>query len=485
MVFSGVVFLFAFLPALLLAYYVPLGRTWRNAVLLAFSLLFYSCGGWRLMPLILLSIGVNYLCGLLAGSARTGVRRAGLLAAAVFDVGMLAVFKYTGFLLENLSRLFPGLPEPEIVLPIGISFYTFQSLSYVIDVFRRQEKPARNPLHVALYIVLFPQLIAGPIVRYTDVARDITDRRESLEDLAAGIQRFLFGLAKKVLLANAMGEAADAVFTQQPALLSTGMAWLGVAAYTAQIYFDFSGYSDMAIGLGRMFGFHFGENFRYPYVSQSVTEFWRRWHISLSSWFKDYLYFPLGGSRCGKARRILNLLIVFTVSGLWHGAALTFVAWGLLNGLYQAVSILLRPVRDRLFKLLRVPERAWWLTALRVLFTFSLTCLAWVLFRANSLTDAMTVYSAVFRWMANIPRLGLGLSLGDVGISKKALLMLGVFSVGMLGADWFICNKDLWRRLNGGVVLRYAVYFLLMVFILIFGSYGSGYDPQDFVYFQF
>ena len=350
MVFSGVLFLFGFLPALLLAYYIPIIRTrsWRNGVLLLFSLIFYSCGGWRLMPLIVLSIGVNYVCGLLAGNPRW--RRTGLWTAVIFDVGMLMVFKYTNFLLSNLSHIIPGLPSPEIVLPIGISFYTFQSMSYV-----------------------------------TDVAKDITARRETIEDAAAGVQRFLFGMAKKVLLANPMGEIAGEVFGQRAAMLSTGLAWLGVLAYTAQIYFDFSGYSDMAIGLGRIFGFHFGENFRYPYISQSITEFWRRWHISLSSWFRDYVYIPLGGSRVSRKRQIWNLLAVWSLTGLWHGAAWNFVLWGLFYAVLlmgerwlwgKAVSTAPRPIRH--------------------IYAMVLIMLGWLLFRSESLTQVWTFLTAMF-----------------------------------------------------------------------------------------
>ena len=385
MVFSGSVFLFGFLPALLLVYYIPVikARGWRNGVLLIFSLVFYSCGGWRLMPLIVLSIIVNYVCGILAGSSRW--RRTGLWTAVCFDVGMLIVFKYTNFLLSNLSHIIPNLPSPEIVLPIGISFYTFQSMSYVIDVYRGQEKPARNPFHAALYIVLFPQLIAGPIVRYTDVAKEITARRETLEDAAAGIQRFLFGLAKKVLLANPMGEIAGEVFGQRAAMLSTGLAWLGVLAYTAQIYFDFSGYSDMAIGLGRIFGFHFGENFRYPYISQSITEFWRRWHISLSSWFRDYVYIPLGGSRVSRKRQVLNLLAVWGLTGLWHGAAWNFVLWGLFY------AVLLMGERWLWGKTVASAPRA-----VRHLYAMVLVMLGWLLFRSESLTQVLTFLQAMF-----------------------------------------------------------------------------------------
>ena len=279
MVFSSILFLFFFLPALLACYFcLPRRlRAWRNGVLLAFSLLFYACGGLSYLPVLLCSIAVNYLCGLLAAPGRPrALRRAGLWGAAVLGLGLLGWFKYAGFLCANLSRLGVRLDLPQIVLPIGISFFTFQGLSYVIDVYRGDAPCQRNPFYVALYVALFPQLVAGPIVRYSTVAQEITGREETLSEFSHGTVRFLFGLGKKMLLANAMGEVADAVFAQSPAAMAAGTAWVWAAAYTLQIYFDFSAYSDMAIGLGRMFGFHFLENFNYPYISQSITEFWRR-----------------------------------------------------------------------------------------------------------------------------------------------------------------------------------------------------------------
>ena len=330
MVFSSLSFLFLFLPALLAVYYlVPRRyREVRNAVLLLFSLGFYGCGGWRLLPLILVSITMNYVFGLLAAPGRRR-RKAALVGAVACNLGLLFVFKYLGFVTANLHALVPAVPELTILLPIGISFYTFQAMSYVIDVYRGDAAVERSFLHVALYVVLFPQLVAGPIVRYSTVAEEIRCRREGADDMAEGLQRFLFGLAKKVLLANQMGLIADAAFSQTAPRLSMGLAWLGVIGYTLQIYFDFSGYSDMAIGLGRAFGFHFLENFNYPYVSRSVTEFWRRWHISLSTWFREYLYIPLGGNRCSRAKWMRNLFLVWAATGIWHGASWNFLLWGL------------------------------------------------------------------------------------------------------------------------------------------------------------
>ena len=330
MVFSSLIFLLFFLTALYVCYFI-VPRRWRwlrNCVLLVFSLFFYRCGGADYLPLLLASILINYLGGLLAASERPALRKLGLWGAAALGLGLLGWFKYAGFAAENLAAL--GLPVevPQIVLPIGISFFTFQGLSYVIDVYRGDARCQKNPLYVALYVALFPQLVAGPIVRYTTVEEEIVQRNESLEEFSQGVVRFLFGLGKKMLLANAMGEIADGVFAQSPETMALSLAWVGAAAYTFQIYFDFSAYSDMAIGLGRMFGFHFLENFNYPYISKSIAEFWRRWHISLASWFRDYVYIPLGGSRCSMGRNIRNMAVVWLLTGLWHGAAWTYVAWG-------------------------------------------------------------------------------------------------------------------------------------------------------------
>ena len=385
MVFSSYTFLLLFLPALLAVYYLlpAARRSWRNGALLLFSLFFYACGGPAFLPLMLVSIAVNYLGGLLSAPGKPG-RRPFLILTLCANLGLLGWFKYAGFVSENLAAL--GLPVslPAITLPIGISFFTFQGMSYVLDVYRGEAAAARNPLRVALYIALFPQLIAGPIVRYTEVAEAIGNRRETLTDFSEGAIRFCFGLAKKLLLANLLGELADEVFSGKAAL-SLGSAWLGTLAYTGQIYFDFSGYSDMAIGLGRMFGFRFLENFNYPYISRTITEFWRRWHMSLSSWFRDYLYIPLGGSRCARPRQILNILIVWMLTGLWHGAAWNFVLWGL----YFALLLLLeRYVWGRALE--KAPR------ALRHLYAMLLVMLGWVLFRADSLAGAGDMLAALF-----------------------------------------------------------------------------------------
>lgn len=338
MVFSSLTFLFLFFPVLLTSYFViPANyRSKRNALLLLFSVLFYSFGGWNLIPIIFCSLLINYLSGRLVSSHHSHYRRFAIVGCIICNLALLIFYKYFGFITSILHFYVPSLPIVKIVLPIGISFYTFQGLSYVIDVYRGNAKSESNFIHVALYMTLFPQLVAGPIVRYRTIADQIDHRRETLDDFVEGSIRFLFGLSKKVLIANQLGQIADAAFNQSPTHLSSGVAWIGILAYTLQIYFDFSGYSDMAIGLGRIFGFHFLENFNHPYIADSITDFWRRWHISLSSWFKDYLYIPLGGNRVSLKRQIGNLLIVWTLTGLWHGAAWNFLFWGL----YYAILLI-------------------------------------------------------------------------------------------------------------------------------------------------
>ena len=331
MVFSGMSFLFFFLPTLLAVYYlIPMRlRNARNSVLLVFSLFFYAFGGPRFLLLMLISIAINYACGLFAAPEHSQkMRKLAVATASVLGLGLLGWFKYSGFLVETINMLGTSIPVPEITLPIGISFFTFQGLSYVVDVYRGDTGVQRNPLKIALYISLFPQLIAGPIVRYKTIENAIDMRHETFDEFAGGATRFVFGLSKKMLLANALGEIADKLFTGDPGALSVTAAWIGAIAYTGQIYFDFSAYSDMALGLGRMFGFRFLENFNYPYISKSISEFWRRWHISLSTWFRDYLYIPLGGNRVSRAKHIRNIVIVWLLTGLWHGAAWNFVVWG-------------------------------------------------------------------------------------------------------------------------------------------------------------
>lgn len=350
MVFSSLVFMFAYLPITLLAYYlVP--RQGRNIFLFIVNLIFYGWGEPRLVLLMVFNIFFNYIGGWLVDKYRADAKKKKLflILTCVLDIGILAVFKYTGMITETLNMLpFLNIPELQISLPIGISFYTFQTMSYVIDVYRDDAPVSKNFINFGTYVALFPQLIAGPIVRYRDVAEQLVNRRETLEMFTKGVKLFMVGLAKKVIIANTMGTLTKNIFatTDENGVVGT---WVGMIAYTFQIYFDFSGYSDMACGLGNMMGFEFLKNFNYPYIAKSITDFWRRWHISLSTWFKEYVYIPLGGNRKGVKRQILNLLIVWGLTGLWHGAAYNFVLWGLYYGLLLILEkFVLKKFLDRL-----------------------------------------------------------------------------------------------------------------------------------------
>lgn len=350
MVFSSLVFMFAYLPITLLAYYlVP--RQGRNIFLFIVNLIFYGWGEPKLVLLMVFNIFFNYIGGWLVDKYRADAKKKKLflILTCVLDIGILAVFKYTGMITETLNMLpFLNIPELQISLPIGISFYTFQTMSYVIDVYRDDAPVSKNFINFGTYVALFPQLIAGPIVRYRDVAEQLVNRRETLEMFTRGVKLFMVGLAKKVIIANTMGTLTKNIFatTDENGVVGT---WVGMIAYTFQIHFDFSGYSDMACGLGNMMGFEFLKNFNYPYIAKSITDFWRRWHISLSTWFKEYVYIPLGGNRKGVKRQILNLLIVWGLTGLWHGAAYNFVLWGLYYGLLLILEkFVLKKFLDRL-----------------------------------------------------------------------------------------------------------------------------------------
>ncbi|HCN58845.1 MAG TPA: membrane-bound O-acyltransferase family protein [Exiguobacterium sp.] len=383
MLFSSTIFLFLFLPIVLLVYHL-LPRVFRNGWLLVASLFFYTWGEPKFVILMLTSILINYLFALAVHTYRTRVGVKWIMfSMIVVNLGLLGWFKYSGFFVTSINETFQTtLFVPEVVLPIGISFFTFQAMSYVIDVYRQAGQVQKNPLDLALYIALFPQLIAGPIVRYETVADEINHRQETLPEFAQGVRRFIIGLSKKLILANGCGQVADAVFNMKD--LSMGLAWIGIIAYALQIYFDFSGYSDMAIGLGLMFGFHFLENFNYPYISKSVSEFWRRWHISLGSWFRDYVYIPLGGNRMSPWKQYRNLGIVWMLTGLWHGASWTFVAWGAYYGLWIMLE------KAFLGKILaRVP-------VLATIWTLVLVLVGWVFFRSTTFPEAITYMQAMF-----------------------------------------------------------------------------------------
>lgn len=337
MLFSSTIFLFAFLPLVLITYYI-VPRKLRCLVLFVFSLVFYAWGEPVYIGLMIASTIVAYITGIFADKNRKegqskAVPLISLLAAIVWNIGLLLFFKYTDFFIGAANGIFGTDIKPlGLALPIGISFYSFQTLSYVIDVYRGEVASQKNFLYLATYVALFPQLIAGPIVRYKDIADQLSNRRETIDNFSDGVRRFCIGLGKKVILANNIGALFDTISGSAQSEMSVAASWLGIIAYTFQIYFDFSGYSDMAIGLGKMFGFDFLENFNYPYISDSITEFWRRWHMSLSSWFRDYVYIPLGGNRKGKLRQCINIMIVWFLTGFWHGANWNFMLWGVYFG---------------------------------------------------------------------------------------------------------------------------------------------------------
>jgi alginate O-acetyltransferase complex protein AlgI len=407
LLFTEPAFLFLFLPVLLGLYFVTFTRehaSYANWLLLVASVLFYWTGGGAFTWLMLASIAFNYWMAILVS------RDSRWLAPAIgTNLIVLGVFKYANFFADNVNTLFLALGAhpvvvPRVLLPIGISFFTFHAISYVIDVHRRDATAQKSPVHAALYLLLFPQLIAGPIIRYRDIADQLARRRVTIDDFAYGVRRFVIGLAKKVLIANVVAGPADKIFEMPFSQLSAAHAWLGVVCYTIQIYFDFSGYSDMAIGLGRMFGFRFPENFRWPYIADSVQEFWRRWHISLSTWFRDYLYIPLGGNRVSPGRRYRNLVTVFFLCGLWHGASWNFVIWGLWHGAFLVVERVHNQIRKPIGTQSPIPNQqsairsesgilSWpiWAHA----YTMLVVMIGWVFFRADTLTGAVAFLKAM------------------------------------------------------------------------------------------
>ncbi len=482
MVFSSLIFCTIFLPICLLAYYgIPryIGRGTdkkiiiSNYILLGFSLLFYAFGGVKYLLLISLVILINWGAGFLCAKGRHGdrVRKLGLILAIVGDLSLLFFFKYFNLFIAIIENIFLGgdvkgaltgvgtgaLGIPEIVLPVGISFFTFQALSYVIDVYKGQVDIQGNLFYFALYISCFPQLIAGPIVHYKDIADQLTDRSVGYSEFADGIKRFCFGLGKKVIIANTLALVADRVWKADLATMDATVAWLGSLCYTFQIYYDFSGYSDMAIGLGKMFGFDFKENFNHPYRAESIQDFWRRWHISLSTWFRDYVYIPLGGSRCSLTRTCVNIFIVFILTGIWHGANLTFLVWGLVYGV------------------LLIFERVWFgkilaknpVKFLNRILTFFIVNLLWVVFRAENIMDALTFISRMFT--------------GGIRILNLLSYMSGMTLIALVCAVLFAGFTQ--AHMSVKAVKGNAFVCLLLLVISLFLLVNGTYNP--FIYYQF
>lgn len=464
MVFSKPIFLFGFLPIVLLLYYIA-PRRLRNTVLFAASLIFYAWGEPKLVLLMIATIVVDYCAGLMIErfSEKKKASRAILVAALVINLGLLGIFKYANFMIESINALVGGnIGLLNIVLPIGISFYTFQSLSYVIDVYKKVVPVERNILNFATYVTLFPQLIAGPIVQYKTIADELSERQESFALFSEGIWRFSVGLGKKVIIANQIGSVWTEI-SGSPESLTVGKAWIGALAFTFQIYFDFSGYSDMAIGLGKMFGFNFLENFNYPYISKSITEFWRRWHISLGTWFKEYVYIPLGGNRKGLKRQIFNILVVWMLTGLWHGASWNFVVWGLYFGL---ILVLEKAFLLKFFA--KIPA------AFAHIYSILLIVFGWVIFECGTMGEIINYFRSMF---------GVGVSFWSNDTTYILCNTLLLFAVAA------VCSTHLGKVVKAKLSVRFkngywecAIMAVLLMLSLVFLA-GDSYNP--FLYFRF
>ncbi len=475
MLFASTVFLFVFLPAVILIYYsVPdqASKRGRNLVLLFFSYIYYLYGAAEFLPILILSTLADY--GLAHLMTRNPQRKRLWLAVSLaLNLGLLIYFKYANFFVHEIDLLrsgrgLPALGWVAVMLPIGISFFTFQELSYMIDVFRGEARALRDPLDCALYVAMFPQLIAGPIVRFRQIRAQLRTRHESQDRFFDGLTRICWGLAKKVIIAESLGRFADAVFALPPEAVDTKAAWLGAATYTLQIYFDFSGYSDMAIGLGRLFGFVLPENFQRPYSAVSITDFWRRWHISLSRWFRDYLYIPLGGNRKGTARACFNMAVVFVLCGLWHGANWTFLAWGVYHGLFLII--------ERLTGLRRLPTHRW--VATRRVATLLIVIVGWVLFRAADFGQAALLLRAMFTWQ-------------DLPLAYELSLQFNPWDLGvlMVAAAVFVLPAEFsgYRSLIVSARPRptFAAVLLVVIVFPLCGLLIVSSPAAPFIYFRF
>lgn len=476
MVFSSVIFLFLFLPVVLGVYFLCPKQQAKNLWLIAASLLFYAFSGLWYVLLLLFSVLCNYIAGLFVSG-----RKPVLYAAVAVNLGILGVFKYLGFLAQTVNHL-PGVsvPVPSIVLPVGISFFTFQGLSYVIDVYRNEQLKSTKFSDVLLYISLFPQLVAGPIVRYEDVAHEVRSRSHTWENLARGLRRFIIGLSKKLLIADVCGGVVAQVYGADASILDSRAAWLGAVCYLMQIYFDFSGYSDMAIGLGLCFGFHFRENFNYPYISSSIKEFWRRWHISLSTWFREYLYIPLGGNRKGTAKTYRNKLIVFFFTGLWHGANWTFIVWGLWHGFFIVAEDLVAKLTGKDRHSRNSKRRAAGIA--KHLYTLLVVLIGFVIFRADTMSQAVAMVAAMFSGVHATAQTGLLLAQCMTPLTLCALAAGVVFSTPVLPAILHRTDALTQKAQRAVRVLGGAVLLMLLVTDILHLSAAS-YVP--FIYFQF
>jgi len=477
MVFSSNIFLFLFLPTTLAFYFLPekfFGKKYKNYLLLFVSLTFYSWGEACYLWLLGLSILGNYYFGIaIHGSIKT--KNLKLFFALSFNLALLLYFKYANFLVENLATLFPSdsfainkslLPKH---LPIGISFFTFHAISYLVDIYRGKCKAQKNFFDLALYISFFPQLIAGPIVRYNMIEKYITKpRRHSVASMSYGARRFIIGFSKKIIIANPLGEVADAIFSAQLDGLNSYLAWVGIICYTMQIYFDFSGYSDMAVGLARIFGFKFPENFNYPYISKSIKEFWRRWHMSLSAWFRDYVYIPLGGNKCSIGRQYFNLVLVFFLCGLWHGASWNFIVWGLFHGLFLVFE---RIKIGKIF-LEKIPN------FLQHIYAIFVVMIGWVFFRASDLNHALSYLRLMFS------RFEEKVISNEISHLTNSHFIWTIFILSLIGFSPLFKNVAEKLIKKRPIFLSIIDMFLIVAFIFaIIRLSASTHNP--FIYFQF
>jgi alginate O-acetyltransferase complex protein AlgI len=482
MIFSSPIFLYLFLPIVLGGYYL-INCNYRNYWLLLASLVFFAWGGVSFTAILLISIGLNYLCGLKIQQHKNNRKTYWWLFAGVScNLLLLGIFKYANFLIRNINELLdfislPEIPQTSILLPIGISFYTFHSLSYIIDIYRGKSSAQKNILDLSLYICMFSQLIAGPIIRYSDVWQQLRGRTHNWEKFAYGVERFLLGLGKKVLLANTFAHIADEIFASDTAQLAALNAWFGIICYTFQIYCDFAGYSDMAIGLGRMFGFEFLENFNFPYIARSVKEFWRRWHISLSSFFRDYVYISLGGNRISTSRTYLNLILVFFLTGFWHGASWSFVVWGLFHGLFMVIE------RLGFEKLL---EKTW--KPLANFYTLMVVIFAWVLFRADTLQYAFGYWKAMFNFRITAEHTDLFLNYMNTEFYMAFVFaVLGSFGFfAYLGRNlekWLVSDRLVLKIFSFSYHTASAVFYAMILGLCSLYLISGTYNP--FIYYRF
>ncbi|EHL69331.1 acyltransferase [Bacillus thuringiensis] len=464
MVFSNLVFLCLFLPAVLLIYYA-VRKELQNIVLLFFSLVFYAWGEPIYVFLMLFSILVNYWFGILLGNSRftNGQRKLLLTFAIVMNIAILGYFKYANFLVDNInSILHTNIVLEKIPLPIGISFFTFHAMSYIIDIYKKKVDAQRNIFDLALYFTVFPQLVAGPIVRYNTISHQLHQRTVDADKFSEGVRRFIIGLGKKVLIANQLGVIADEIFSMNPSDMSVSLAWMGAIAYTLQIYFDFSGYSDMAIGLGKMFGFDFLENFNYPYISKSISEFWRRWHISLGSWFRDYVYIPLGGNRVTTWKVYRNLFIVWGLTGFWHGASWTFMIWGIYYGILIALE------KAGIENLL---QKLW--SPLQHIYVMFLVIIGWVFFRADNFSYCFEFLKSMF---------GFNSPLTDINSYFYIMNYWGIFLLAIITAAPVFPWLQKMLSTKRFAVLSPVYYLSILVIVLVFLT-NATYNP--FIYFRF